>query len=221
MTANRAIVSASQAKFGKTLLGAFEVAYRCPKCKAELKSKGLPIVDGDSCPNCQSAFEFDLPIKEAFASFQQTIADRAEEKRLAKLQKEQAATAQKERWWQQEHAAQAERQASEAAQKRQVTNMKKIESVKDIDTPYAYLMLILGFCGFGIFLMFLFSIRFWFNNDNWDDANAWPGVLATVASAASLLIVLIFFQMLKAIHALLVKILNQLRMQADERNGSP
>jgi hypothetical protein len=82
------VVRASRAKFGKTLLGGFQVIYLCPKCKQELTTKNNAVMAGDTCPHCNAAFVFDEQIKQAFAALLAEKVSREESKRAEQAEKE-------------------------------------------------------------------------------------------------------------------------------------
>ena len=217
------VVRASRANFGKTLLGGFQVTYRCPRCKQELITKNDAIAAGDTCPHCQASFAFDDKIKEAFAALVAEKQSReAEKERIREAKKiEQARLAAEKA---QIVAAAAEQAARDREANRLLEEQREqkarrehrrahYDNATNLSDAHGCVgaMLVLG--GLAVALMLLASFAVLSTGGY---SNEGTTLLITAASVGvSLSIVYVFFRILGAIHAVLVMILDRLNSSSD------
>lgn len=215
------VVPASGAKFGKTLLGGFRVAYPCPRCKRELQTENDAVAGSDKCPHCGASFVFDERIKGAFLAL-------AAEKRARKASKQaevdavrlaQAEKAQKNleaeiqegfRLVQESNDRTAHESENNVREYREIARQAKqahVENAKNVNGAYAFLTAVLIAGGIGTAIGLL---RAAIAVQQADSFLARSLLIASVSAAVSLMLVYVFFRILTAIHAVLVMILERL-----------
>lgn len=216
---------ASRAKFGKTLLGGFQVIYRCPHCKQELTTKNDAVMKGDSCPHCNVDFVFDVQIQGAFADLVAKKASREESKQAEQAEKERIRDArrQEEARLAAESEEQHQREIEQARARRaeQVAGRPKQQlhgiDARDISEPYGCLkfIFIVAVAAIALVLFGAFVVL----NSNYakpdEKSAAFVSIISVVSAALSVAVVYLLFRVLWAIHALLVQILDRL----DSRSG--
>jgi len=210
------VVPASGAKFGKTLLGGFRVAYPCPRCKRELETENESVAGSDKCPHCGASFVFDDIIKKAFLGLaaekrareasKQAEADEARLIQAARADTREANRKKAERLAK-ESEDRAAREYNDMAQKERLLIKEKHEKdARSIDDARGCLQVILFLGGLSVAIMFacVFVLV--------DKNNGLAGALlaAGFSTAVSLVLVYVFFRILAAIHAVLVMLLDKL-----------
>lgn len=225
MSSKRPVVSARGAKFGKVLmgLGGFQVDFHCPNCKRELTSKDDAIAIGDECPFCKAVFDFDGEITNAYAAFANEKKSREESRLAAEAEKqkrrqtkeeEQARRSQEERRRRDEEWAETEKRLNAARRSQQESNDNE---ARNIDGAYGFLNAILIMAGLGV-LVTLAAAFIFLGNSNSLNSNEEIGrslFILGVTSAVSLTLVFVLFRTLKAIHSVLVMILDRLESSSD------
>ncbi len=228
MSAEKPIVKADGATFGKTLLGDFRVDYSCPRCNGLLASNTEAIASGDNCPTCGSSFSFDDEIKKAVSDFLLEKKEREEKRAAEKVEKQRLRQRQREEEARATVAAQlASYQRREADRAEQWQRLHQEQGRRDhnsaqearsLDGPYGCLTAALVMGGFGVGILLLASFAV-FSNSN--SLNGYEQVgftlfVSAVSLAFSLTIVYVLFRFLKAIHSLLVLIADRLSESSDE-----
>jgi len=222
MPSKRPVVSARGAKFGKVLmgLGGFQVDFHCPNCKRELTSKNDAIAIGDECPFCKAVFDFDSEITNAYAAFTNEKKSREESRLAAEAEKqkrrqtkeeEQARQSQEEQRRRDEEWAETEKRLNAARGSQQESE------ARNIDGAYGCLNAILITAGLGV-LGTLAAALIFVGNSNSSNNNEEIGrslFILGVTSAVSLTLVFVLFRTLKAIHSVLVMILDRLESSSD------
>jgi DNA-directed RNA polymerase subunit M/transcription elongation factor TFIIS len=210
------IVSSKRATIRRTLLGGLQVAYPCPRCRDQLITKN-DVSLGDKCPRCATAFDFDDEIKKTFSAFvaekqsrdAQLAAQKVEQQRLLEAEKEErareAVAAEAEyRLLQKIERAEAVRIERDAEQQAK----RAFESAaRSIDEPYQMLAAILAMAWIATAIVSLAAFVSFANS------NAEAGgtlLIVGVSSAVTLTLVYVFFRTLRAIHTVLVMILDRL-----------
>jgi len=218
MPNEKPLISAARSKFGKTLLGGFQVVYLCPGCNQELTSKDDAILADDTCPSCKTTFGFDPTITQAFTSFITEKRDR-DAKRLA-------AEAEKETRRREKQAADAKAfSQAEAENEKKRTEQKekdalaeeraRIQDARDIRGAYGCLNVIL-IVGVITVLLSALSSLVAFERSNTDGGQLAFSLFGfSISLALSLTLVYVFFSTLKAIHGVLVLILDRLESSSD------
>jgi uncharacterized Zn finger protein (UPF0148 family) len=228
MASDKLVVPASRAKFGKTLLGGFQVVYPCPRCGQELTTKNEAVATGDNCPICQATFVFDEPIREAFVALVREKKEREQRKLAAETEKEKLREARKQ---------EQVRAAAEAADKfrlqremqrsledqhaRQSSRSRKQIIERDalnIEEARGCLMVIFGLAGAATAVLLFGAFALFANSQRYDDKSAATTLLVVgISAAVSLTLVYVFFRILGAIHGVLVMILERLESSSDRR----
>ena len=216
MENEKLVVPASGAKFGKTLLGGFRVAYPCPRCKRELETENDAVAGWDKCPHCGAFFVFDERIKGAFLALaaekrareasKQAEADEARLIQAARADTREANRKKAERLAK-ESEDRAAREYNDMEQKERLLIKEKHEKdARSIDDARGCLQVILFLGGLSVAIMFacVFVLV--------DKNNGLAGALlaAGFSTAVSLVLVYVFFRILAAIHAVLVMLLDKL-----------
>ena len=227
MENEKSVVRASRAKFGKTLLGGFQVAYRCPRCKQELITNNNAIAAGDTCPHCQASLTFDDQIKEAFTAL---LAEKQSREAVKERIKEAKKSAQAH--WAAEEARLAAEAAEQEARDRKAQGLKEAEreqtarreqqkaqhdNALNLNDAHAFLsaILTLGSMGIAFLLIGAFTLFTTASSLN-DNATKAGALLITAVSAfVTLSMVYVFFRILGAIHTVLVMILDRLNSSSD------
>ena len=226
MDNEKLVVKAKQAKLGRTLLGGVQVVYPCPRCRDELITKN-DVSLGDTCPRCKTSFEFEDEIKGVFAKFEAQKKQQAEAQAAAQAEKEKIRQAKQEeraRLAAQQDAEAQERgretYAAEAARQRDAAQARKQDEEKaarDVSAPYGCLvaLLVLGWLASGgmVFVALLFAGNS--SPSAREQAIVETLLILGVSSAVSLAVIYVFFRLLRAIHAMLVAILDQLNSSSD------
>lgn len=227
MENQKIVVPASVAKFGKTLLGGFNVDYPCPRCRQPLTTKNEAVLSGDHCPHCKTSFVFDAPIRQAVSQF---LAEKqiAEQKKQVQEAEKQAAR---------EAAREAKRQAAarqeaEAAEQRALEGARELEQeqesrrsqeamrrvrARDVGDAVGCLNVILFVGGAAVAFSLLASVLLLVNANALNNGGAIGSNLfvVSVAGAVSLALTYVLFRILGAIHTTLVLILDRLDLESD------
>jgi len=234
MADKKLVVQAVDARWEKKSLGGvvfnkpgLVVTYPCPRCKASLKSKGEIVAAGDSCPNCQAAYDFDEKIKQAYLDFQMKVD-------LEKRQRDADALARVEKLAQerQQQAEKLEEQAllarARAEQERIAAAAARVSKRRQLSTSEGDLTAVENGYGFIITLLGLtLSLAFFgligafaviANSSNGAQADLGVGLLLFVLGAGVSLICfwwMVF--LLVSMHRLLFRILEELLIQNKDR----
>jgi hypothetical protein len=221
MDNEKLVVKAKRAKLGKTLLGGLQVVYPCPRCKDELTTKN-DVSLGDTCPSCKASFEFESEIKDVFAKFEAQkkqqaeaqAAAQAEKERIRQAQQAQQAKAKAEAWAEEQWKRNVERgEAAERERKARLAESRSQgDAARQMQGAYGCVTAIIGFSALCAVLVILGSMMLLFS------PTSPPGIQDTAifyliyggSCLASLIVLDIFFRFLKALHGLLVAILDRL-----------
>jgi hypothetical protein len=203
MPDDKLVVHASDAKFSKSLMGAFQVAYPCPRCTQELMTKNEALMTGDCCPHCKVSFVFDDRIQQAFAVLLAEKRSKEERKLADKTAKEKLIEAERH-----EHQRRYEQLLQKDREREKQEKERRNEMhARDISVASGIVMTtaVLGWIGAG-FVLFASLVC----AVNPEQSHRSQGLLTTgVASLVSVNVFFAFFRILEAIHAVLVKILDR------------
>jgi hypothetical protein len=219
------VVKAQRATLAKTRLGGLQVVYPCPRCKDELTTKN-DVSLGDTCPSCNTSFEFDAEIKDTFAKFEAhkkqqaealaaaQAAAQAEKERIRQAQKSQQEKARAEALSQEQLKRNVEREEAAERERKAELSKARVQEIaaRDVSGAYGCLGALLGISFLSAVLVVLGSMAFLASPGSFPQKEQ-IGIFYFVYGLScfgSLVVLSVFFKFLFAMHRLLVAILDRL-----------